>query len=340
MANLLTQDINFTYIMAKNRAKLPPLPEVDRAMEERSTQKIESKSSARLNGSRTKAFGTPKRIAHDSSSFYARKMYTHQPQATRSSSRPEASLPEAARNRIFCKSSEQMSELPDNCIHLMVTSPPYNAAKDYDSDLSLEEYLSLLRRVFAECYRVLVDGGRACVNIANLGRKPYIPLSAWVTQLMLEVGFLMRGEVIWQKGAGAGVSMAWGSWRSASNPVLRDTHEYILLFSKASYKRSSTVGRSTIEKEDFMDWTKSVWQFAPASAKKVGHPAPFPPELPKRLIHLYTFEHDVVLDPFMGSGTTASVAAQLGRLFVGYEVDETYASGAEEQLKALSLHHS
>ena len=123
-----------------------------------------------------------------------------------------------------------MSELPDYSVHLMVTSPPYNVRKEYDEDLTLEEYLNLLHVVFKETYRVLVTGGRACINIANLGRKPYLPLHALIIQTMLEIGFLMRGEIIWDKAASASPSTAWGSWQSASNPVLRDVHEYILVF--------------------------------------------------------------------------------------------------------------
>ncbi|MDZ4158978.1 MAG: site-specific DNA-methyltransferase, partial [Anaerolineaceae bacterium] len=144
-----------------------------------------------------------------------------------------------------------------------------------------------------------------------------------------------RGEIIWHKGAGAGVSMAWGSWQSASNPVLRDTHEYILVFSKGSFQRKKEVGReNTITKEQFMEWTKSVWSMKPESAKEVGHPAPFPVELPYRLIQLYTFSGDVVLDPFMGSGSTAIAALKSGRLFSGYETERGYIDLAEARIAA------
>ena len=149
-------------------------------------------------------------------------------------SRPEKPLPPKARDRIFCKSSEHMDNLPDRSVHLMVTSPPYNVGKDYDDDLSMEEYLGLLENVMSETYRVLVDGGRACVNVANIGRKPYIPLHAYVIQMAAKVGFFMRGEIIWDKGM-SGVSTAWGSWMSPSNPTLRDTHEYILVFQKTTH---------------------------------------------------------------------------------------------------------
>jgi site-specific DNA-methyltransferase (adenine-specific) len=228
-----------------------------------------------------------------------------------------------------------MDELPDNSIHLMVTSPPYNASKEYDENLSLEEYLSLLFGVWKETYRVLVPGGRACINIANLGRKPYLPLHAFIITSMLEIGFLMRGEIIWDKASSASTSTAWGSWMSASNPVLRDVHEYILIFCKETFKRLGNDKTNTIERDDFLDWTRSVWQFPTVSAKQVGHPAPFPEELPARLIQLYSFQGDVVLDPFMGSGTTAVAAKKGGRLYIGYEIDPEYVRLSEARLANL-----
>lgn len=218
-----------------------------------------------------------------------------------------------------------MGELPDNSVHLMVTSPPYNVGKTYDENLSLKEYLALLKRVWAETYRVLVPGGRACINLANLGRKPYIPLHAFYITDLLDLGFLMRGEIIWDKAASASNSTAWGSWQSASNPTLRDVHEYILVFSKGNFRRDRVGSREdTISRDEFLEFTKSVWQFGTESAKKVGHPAPFPVELPYRLIQLYTFSEEVVLDPFMGSGQTALAALKCGRHFVGYEVNQEY----------------
>jgi site-specific DNA-methyltransferase (adenine-specific) len=227
-----------------------------------------------------------------------------------------------------------MGELPDSSVHLMVTSPPYNVGKAYDEDLTLRDYLAFLKRVWAEVRRVLVPGGRACINVANLGRKPYIPLHAFIVEDMIELGFLMRGEVIWDKGASAAASTAWGSWRSASNPTLRDVHEYILVFSKGSFNRKNPHRRaSTITRQEFLEYTRSVWSFPAESAKKVGHPAPFPIELPYRLIQLYTYADEVVLDPFMGSGQTAIAALKAGRRYVGYEVDEEYARLAEQRAR-------
>ncbi|MFZ5808058.1 MAG: DNA-methyltransferase [Chloroflexota bacterium] len=284
-------------------------------------------------GSKTSSFGTTSRLSHDSSSYYQSRLYAEQPDGKTAPSLPDQPFPQEYENLILQASSENMAEIPDCSVHLMVTSPPYNATKEYDQNLSLSEYLGLLRKVFAETYRVLVEGGRACVNIANLGRKPYIPLSDYVSQMMIELGFLMRGEIIWYKGAGAGVSMAWGSWQSAANPVLRDTHEYILVFSKGSFGRKKPPGKeNTISREQFMEWTKSVWTLNPESAKRVGHPAPFPVELPYRLIQLFTFSGDIVLDPFMGSGSTAIAALKAGRKFVGYEVDAGYVQLSRERI--------
>ena len=285
-------------------------------------------------GSKTSSFGTSSRISHDSSTYYRSRLYSELPGGD-GGPQPENDFPLGCENTLLLHSSESMQELPDNCLHLMVTSPPYNVSKEYDADLSLEEYLGMLRRVFSETYRVLVDGGRACVNVANLGRRPYIPLSDHISRMMLEIGFQMRGEVIWNKGAGAGISMAWGSWQSASNPVLRDVHEYILVFSKGSFTRKKPKGReNTISKEQFMEWTKSVWVMTPESARKTGHPAPFPVELPYRLIQLYTYAGDVVLDPFMGSGTTALAALKSGRRYVGYEIEAEYVKRSQERLAA------
>ncbi|GER78105.1 MAG: site-specific DNA-methyltransferase [Anaerolineae bacterium] len=287
-------------------------------------------------GSKTTKFGTTSRVNHDSSDYYNSKLYSElSDNGHGNGSKPVADnpFPVEYENKIIFGTSENMKEIPDNSLHLMVTSPPYNVSKEYDEDLSLKEYLQLLRNVFTETHRALVYGGRACVNVANLGRKPYIPLSDYISHMMIDIGFKMRGEIIWAKGAGAGVSMAWGSWQSASNPVLRDTHEYILVFSKGVFDRKKGDKENTITKEQFMEWTKSVWTMNPESAKKVKHPAPFPVELPYRLTQLYTFKGDIVLDPFMGSGSTAIAALKSERKYVGYDVDPEYIKIAEERIE-------
>jgi len=284
-------------------------------------------------GSITSSFGTKPRINHDSSPYYKSRMYSEFKNTNIMKYEPENKFPEEFVNTIILGSSENMKEIPSNSLHLMITSPPYNVTKDYDKDLSLNEYLKFLKAVFIETYRVLINGGRACVNVANLGRRPYIPLSDHISKIMLEIGFLMRGEIIWNKSAGAGISFAWGSWKSASNPVLRDVHEYILIFSKGTFSRKmGKENRNTISKEQFMEWTKSIWVMNPESAKKIGHPAPFPIELPYRLIQLYSYENDIILDPFIGSGTTAIAALKSKRKYVGYENNEEYIRIAENRV--------
>jgi modification methylase len=279
---------------------------------------------AKRKKTRTSAFGTPGRISHDSSAFYAGKLCS-QVQPPGVCEYIENPIPPECLNTILAKSSEDMAELPDHSVHLMVTSPPYNVGKDYDEDLTLEEYLEFLKRVWQEVHRVLVPGGRACINIANLGRKPYIPLHAYIVRDMVEIGFLMRGEIIWNKASSASPSTAWGSWRSPANPTLRDVHEYILIFSKEGFSRKNPDRRqSTISRDEFLELTKSIWTFPAVSARSVGHPAPFPVELPHRIIQLYTFEHEVVLDPFIGSGQTAIAAIKGNRHYIGYEVDSDY----------------
>ncbi len=245
----------------------------------------------------------------------------------------ENPLPKKVVDRIFCSSSENMKELPDSCVALTVTSPPYNVGKEYDKNLSMEEYLGLLERIMNEVYRVLVTGGRAAINMANIGRKPYIPLTNYVTKIMDKVGFDMIGEFIWNKGASAGVSTAWGSWKSASNPVLRDVHEWILVFSKGLSERNAENRESTITDAELMEYTQSIWSIHTASAKRIGHPAPFPEDLPRRLIQLYTFRGDVVLDPFCGSGTTCIAALKAGRHYVGYDTEKRYCELAEKRIR-------
>ena len=282
-------------------------------------------------GTRTSSFGSPGRISHDASQFYSSRMYAGRAPDEDVEYR-ETALPADVKDSILHKSSESMQELPDYSVHLMVTSPPYNVQKEYDQDLTLEEYSGLLRRVFSEVYRVLVTGGRACVNIANLGRKPYLPLHSLIIEQMLDLGFYMRGEIIWDKAASASPSTAWGSWMSATNPVLRDVHEYILVFSKESFRREREDPENTIERDEFLEWTKSIWSFPAVSARQIGHPAPFPEELPRRLIELYTFKDDIVLDPFAGSGTTCVAAKRAGRHFVGYETEGEYRDLAMQRL--------
>jgi len=296
---------------------------------------------------RTSSFGVSRRESHDASPFYDR----FAPVAWSDDEEVRAC---PVRDQLFAGDARNMSEIPDKSVALVVTSPPYYAAKEYELAVSeghvpsnFSEYLEMLRAVLDECKRVLEPGGRMAINVANLGRKPYRSLSADVIRMLQDdLGLLLRGEIIWRKGAGANGSCAWGSFMSAANPVLRDTSERIILASKGRMSRAVSIAKrkarglpyeSTISKEDFMRATLDVWEIPPESAKRVGHPAPFPVELPARLIQLFTYRGDTVLDPWMGSGSTALACKMLDRRFLGYDTEEEYVQLAWKRL-GLSEH--
>ena len=293
----------------------------------------------------TSDFGVGRRESHDASSFYAR--------FTPPDISNDATVAERSNvSRIVCGDAREMDTLrpavPDNSVALVVTSPPYFVGKEYEAAMgeghvpnSYAEYLEMLHDVFAECVRKLEPGGRIAINVANLGRKPYRSLSADIMSILQDdLHLLLRGEVIWQKSKGATGSCAWGSFQSASNPVLRDLTERVVIASKGRFNRAidkparSKAGlphEDTIYKDDFMDWTTDVWEIPPESATRVGHPAPFPVELPQRLIELYTYRGDFVLDPFMGSGSTAVAAVRTDRNYLGFDTDADYVAKAEQR---------
>lgn len=292
---------------------------------------------------RTSNFGVGAREGHDASPFYAR----FHPPVT--SSDDDVLAPEPLAESFFTGDSRHMDGIADGSVALVVTSPPYFAGKQYEEELERDgvpstylEYLELLRDVFAECVRKLEPGGRIAVNVANLGRKPYRSLSADVIRILEDdLGLLLRGEIIWQKAEGATGSCAWGSFRSASNPVLRDITERIIVASKGRFDRAKTVkqrsslglpSENTLMTDDFMALTLDVWSIPPESARRVGHPAPFPVELPEQLIRLYTYANDLVLDPFMGSGSSLVAAARLGRRYAGYDLDAEYVDIARRRV--------
>jgi site-specific DNA-methyltransferase (adenine-specific) len=253
-------------------------------------------------------------------------------------------------NQLFLGDSRDMANVADKSIALISTSPPYHAAKEYEQDMgeghvpaSYFEYLGMLNDVFAECFRILEPGGRIAVNVANLGRKPFRSLSKDVWVILEDLGFLPRGEVVWIKAAGSSGNCAWGSWMSPSNPSLRDVTERILVASKGRFDRAihwkdrkarGLPWEATIGRDEFMAWTLDTWQIRPESAKRIGHPAPFPVELPRRLIELYTYKGDVVLDPFMGAGSTAVAAVETDRRYIGFDTDATYIDLAERRISA------
>jgi modification methylase len=297
-------------------------------------------------GTRTRAFGAGNRESHDASDFYAR---FRAPEL----SDDDTVNPCAVADTIIHGDARDMADVADSCIALVVTSPPYYAGKEYEQALgeghvpgSYIDFLAMLRDVFEECRRVLEPGGRIAVNVANLGRKPYRSLSADVMRILQDdLGLLPRGEVIWQKARGATGSIAVGSYMSASNPVLRDVSERVIVASKGRFdraiprkqrERDGLPHENTITKDEFFEATLDVWEIRPEHARRVGHPAPFPVELPERFIKLYTYRGDVVLDPFMGSGSTALAAARNDRRYVGYETDAEYVKLANERIAALT----
>ncbi len=292
----------------------------------------------------TSAFGVSRRENHDASSFYAR--FT----APTLSGDATVEAPGVV-DQLYVGDARSMDRVRASSVALVVTSPPYFAGKAYEEALgeghipaTYVEYLTMLEDVFAECVTKLESGGRIAVNVANLGRKPYRSLSADVIGILQDrLGLLLRGEVIWRKGRGAGGNCAWGSFKQPANPVLRDLTERVVIASKGRFDRALKAPEraqqglpheASTTADEFMDATLDVWELAPESATRVGHPAPFPVELPQRLIDLYTFRGDVVLDPFMGSGTTAVAAVRTGRHYLGYDTDEGYAKAARERLAA------
>jgi site-specific DNA-methyltransferase (adenine-specific) len=294
----------------------------------------------------TSQFGSGKRESHDSTAFYDRF-------AAPLVSPDERVTPPVTRDVIFHGDARSINDqqVADRSVALLITSPPYFVGKEYETDLaaghvpsSYVEYLEMLHDVMATCLRKLEPGGRMAVNVANLGRKPYRSLSADVISILQDdLGMLMRGEVIWQKARGAGGSCAWGSYRSPQNPVLRDVTERVVIASKGRFDRALKRSRredeglpheATIETEEFLEATLDVWEIPSESARKIGHPAPFPVALPRRLIELYTYKGDLILDPFIGSGSTAVAAVRSGRHYVGFDTDESYVALANERLAA------
>jgi DNA modification methylase len=297
-------------------------------------------------GTETSSFGVGRRESHDSSKFYARF------------SSPDLSGDDTinwpvTRDEIFFGPAQGMADeqVADASVALVVTSPPYFAGKEYEEALgqghvpaTYFEYLDMLEAVFAKCVEKLEPGGRIAVNVANLGRRPYRSLSSDVITIFQDLGLLLRGEIIWQKAKGASGSCAWGSFQSPTNPVFRDLTERIVVASKGRFDRAKTrrereadderPSEISLFKEEFMEATIDLWEIPPEMATRVGHPAPFPVELPQRLIELYTYRNDLVLDPFMGSGTTAVAAIRTNRSYVGFDTDEGYVEAARERCRA------
>ncbi len=306
-----------------------------------------SRNPAARRATSTSAFGVGRRENHDSSAFYAR--FTPPEVSTADDVR----YPPVHTDEIWCGRAEDLLAgddlVADNSVALVVTSPPYFVGKAYEEAMGeghvptdYAEHLERLHAVFARCVAKLEPGGRIAVNVANLGRRPYRSQAADIVRIFEDLGLLLRGEIIWQKSDGLSGSTAWGSFQSAANPVLRDMTERIVVASKGRFDRA--VSRrlraergwpsvSSLSREAFMSYTTDVWNIPSESASRVGHPAPFPVALPRRLIELYTYEGDLVLDPYMGSGSAAIAALRSHRHFVGCDTEEAYVVAARARVE-------
>lgn len=290
----------------------------------------------------TSPFGVGKRESHDSSAFYRRF------KAPTISDDDDVCHPDRwpVRDTVLLGDLRDLpGTLAPNSVALVVTSPPYYSGKEYETAIgqghipaSYADYLAMLTGVFRACATSLEPGGRIAVNVANLGRKPYRSLSADVVRVLEEdLGLLLRGEVVWQKAKGAAGNCAWGTYQKPGDPVLRDLTERVVIASKGRFDRAVPAAEraqrgypseATIFRDEFLEATVDVWDIPPESATRIGHPAPFPVELPQRFIDLYTYRGDLVVDPFIGSGTTAVAALRTERHFVGYDTDPDYVAAA------------
>jgi len=294
----------------------------------------------------TSQFGVGRRESHNADDFYRRF-------AAPIVSTDDDVCPPDARcglDQIFVGDiRERAGSVAPRSVALVVTSPPYYSGKEYETAIgeghvaaSYAEYLGMLAGVFGACLELLEPGGRIAVNVANLGRKPYRSLSGDVIRILQDdLGLLLRGELIWRKAKGATGSCAWGTFQNPRDPVLRDVTERVIIASKGRFDRAVAPAEraarglpslATIFRDEFLQATLDLWELPPESASRIGHPAPYPVELPQRLIDLYTYRGDLVLDPFMGSGTTAVAALRTGRHFVGYDTDPDYVAAANERV--------
>lgn len=300
----------------------------------------------RRRGTATSRFGVGRREGHDATDFYRR----FSPPVT--SDDDDVCPPSERRgvDRVFLGDiRDKPGAVAPRSVALVVTSPPYYSGKEYETAVgeghvpaSYAAYLAMLTGVFAACADCLEPGGRLAVNVANLGRKPYRSLSADVIRLLEEdLGLLLRGEIIWQKAKGAAGNCAWGTYQRPGDPVLRDLTERVVVASKGRFDRAVPAieraarglpSEATIFRDEFLEATVDLWELPTESATRVGHPAPFPVELPQRLIDLYTYRGDLVLDPFMGSGTTAVAALRTERHFVGFDTDPGYVAASLDRI--------
>lgn len=240
-------------------------------------------------------------------------------------------------NKIICDNSlNYLKTLPDNCVDLVFTSPPYNFSMNYDEhkdDMDWNEYFETLYNVFDECIRVLKYGGRIVINIQPFFSE-YIPSHHILTNFFINRGLIWKGEILWEKNHRNCAYTAWGSWKSPSGPYFKYTWEFLEVFCKGDLKHEGDRENIDITGNEFKTWVDAKWSIAPErNMKDYGHPAMFPPELPYRVLKIFSYQNDVILDPFNGAGTTTLVAQRTGRKYIGVDISEDYCKIAEERLK-------
>jgi len=247
-------------------------------------------------------------------------------------------------NKIICDDVlSGLKKITDNSVHLIFSSPPYNVKINYgnhEDDMLYDDYLLWLKTIFIECKRVLVPGGRIAINIDAMTNrqvdkdKEYVRcIYAHLYNIMTEIGLLFRTEICWYKQNSVGKATAWGSYLSCSNPIIRRNHEYILVFSKDGWKLGGDPELSDMSKEEFEAWTFSTWFIHPETKKVGGHPVPFPEELAKRVIKLFSYRGNTIMDIFSGSGTVPYVAYRLGRKYIGIDNEEKYCDFARDRIE-------
>lgn len=242
-------------------------------------------------------------------------------------------------NKIICGDSvKELMKLPDRCIDIIVTSPPYNFGLDYKDDknndaVNWTDYFSKLNEIWKECFRILKHGGRICVNTQPLF-SDYIPSHHVISKQLLDIGFIWKGEILWEKNNYNCKYTAWGSWKSPSMPYLKYTWEFVEIFCKESHKKEGVREGIDITGDEFKKWVYAKWSIAPErNMKEFEHPAMFPEELVVRLLKLFSYKNDLVLDPFNGAGTTTKIAQKLERRYIGIDISKKYCEIAEERLK-------
>lgn len=248
-------------------------------------------------------------------------------------------------NKIICDDVIQgLNKIDDETVHLTFTSPPYNCLNNSgaydknDDNLEYEDYLNWLKNIFEIIYKKTVHGGRVAINIDAVTNRTqdkdqeYIrAIYPHLYDIMKKIGWKFRTEINWYKQNAVGKATAWGSFKSSSNPIIRRNHEYILVWSKGDWKLESE-HLSDLTKKEFEQYTLSTWHISPQTKKLCGHPAPFPEELAKRVIKLFSFPEQVVLDPFVGTGTTCKMTYLLNRKYIGIDNSEKYCEFARKRI--------